>query len=195
MQDCLIKSTKLLICNLLLFFLISGCYKTKEYQFNVVNLTDLKEIKIKFDINLGCDSKEMKLNLTERNKIKLNKDDFISGYTIWGGCEDFFYPSLFNLTNGGMIDVFIYNRPRVEKEGIIYKITPCESVNEYFLFLLEEDKIMQIISENPVINLEKNDITYIEDPPEILMKEIIDKGFKGGYIVRSSIDNSMLLLN
>ena len=104
------------------------------------------------------------------------------------------------MLNGGTIDVFVYNNPRVEKEGKIYKITPCENVSSYFLYLIEKDDIIQIISEDPVIDMEEFgnsniSINFINNPPEILLYELIDKEFIGGYIVKSTIDNSLLLLN
>lgn len=172
----------------------------KEYQFNVINLTDLEKIIIKFDVNLGQDSREIKVNLSSQNKLKLKKDDFLIGYTIWGGYEVFFNPSLFNLEDGGPIDIIVYDRPLVKKEGSLYKISPCEGVYKYFLYLLVEDSIIKVISDTSIINMEELnnsniDLTHVKDPPKALINEMRDKKYLGGYIIKSNIDNSLLLLN
>jgi hypothetical protein len=178
--------------------LISSCHETKEFQFNIINLTNIEEIIVKFKINLGRNSKEIEIDLKNKNKLTLKKDDFLIGYTS-GGYGLFFYPSIFSLENGGTVDIFVYDNPWVEKEEKTYKISPCENVNSYFLYLIIEDDIIQIISDNPVISMEKFDnsdidIIYVNDPPEILLNELTDKEFIGGYIVRSNIDNSLLFL-
>ena len=192
-------TTKFLVCSLLISIFITSCYETKEYQFNIVNLTDIEEIVMEFNINHGRVFKRKKINFKDQNKITLRKEDFFIGYTIWGGCDVFFYPSIFGLENGGTVEAFIYDRPMVEKEGKTYKITPCENVNGYFLYFIKEGEIIRIISENPVINIEELDnsnidLFYIKDPPKMFMDELIDKEFSGGYAVKNSIDNSLLML-
>jgi len=196
----LMKLTRLLACSLLLAFFVSGCHETKEYQFDVINLTDIENIVIGFRTNLKQNSKKLKVDLTDQNKITLREDDFFSGYTIYGSYNVFFYPSIFLLGNGGTVEAFVYDDPRVVKEGLLYKISPCEGIYKYFLYLLSEDSIIRVFSETPIINMEgfdnsSLDIDYIENPPKGLMDEMLDKKFKGGYAVRSSIDNSLLLLD
>jgi len=139
------KSTKLLVCSLLISFFISGCHETKEYQFNIVNFTDAEEIIIKFDINLGRYSKEIKVNFKNQQNIILKKEDFFIGYTSWGTYEVFFYPSIFSMENGGTVEVFIYDKPMVEAEGKVYRISPCEKISKYFLYFIEEGELVQII--------------------------------------------------
>jgi len=194
------KSTGILVCNLLLAVLFSSCHETKKYQFNVINLTDKKEIIIEFNTELGRSSKKIKVDFTNQNTIILREDDFISGYTVYGNHDIFFYPSIFILGNVATFDAVIFDNPKVEKEDQLFKITPCEGVYKYYLYLLVEGSIIRFFSDTPIINLEEInnldiDITYIEDPPETLMNEMLNIGFKGGYVVRSSIDGSMLLLN
>ena len=61
-------TTKFLVCSLLISIFITSCYETKEYQFNIVNLTDIEEIVMEFNINHGRVFKRKKLIL--RIKIK-----------------------------------------------------------------------------------------------------------------------------
>jgi len=176
--------------------LFSNCQKRKEYQFNVINLNNAGEIVIELRTN----SKTLKINLAEQKNFFLKNKDCISGYTICGNSEIFFYPNLFNLENGGTIEAFVYDRTWVEKDGNVYKISPCQNECEYFLYSIIGGRMVRIISRNPIINIEGSDdlnvdFTYIKDPPEILINEITDKEYKCGYVVRSNIDSSLLLLD
>jgi hypothetical protein len=174
------KLTMLLAYSLLIFLFVSGCYETKEYQFDVINLTDIESNVIGFRTNLKQNSKKLKIDLTKQDKIILRKDDFFSGYTIYGRHNVFFYPSIFLLEEGGTVEAFVYDDPIVTKEGSLYKISPCEGIYKYFLYLLSEDSIVRVFSEIPIINIEEFensnlDIEYIEDPPKGLINEMLEK--------------------
>ncbi len=194
------KQIKLLIYILALGALFSSCHETKTYHFNVVNLNGAKEVIIEFKINLGFRERKLKINLIDQNEITLKESDRIWGNTIFGRNEIFFYPSIYQIEHSETIEAIVYNKPWVEKEGQIYKITPCENVNEYFLYLLLDEKIARIVSNEPIINVDELDrsnivLTYITDPPEIFLKAITNEKIMGGYIIKSNIDGSLLLLD
>jgi hypothetical protein len=189
-----------LICSFILLQ-ISSCGGKKEYQFDVIKFGEINSKVVEFEFRKGVSNnfKILFIDLIREQKININENYDFTGLSTEDDYEVLFYPSLYSLENGGNLEAYIYKRPAIEKEGTIYKITMCENVYRYFLYIIEDEKIVSIFSENPTIDIAVLDskyleLTYMDNAPQILLNEVKTKGFIGGYIVKSKLDNSLIQL-
>jgi hypothetical protein len=201
---------------LLFIFILSSCANKVDFYLETININDIGRPKIEFTF-----SKINDRTLEKIYKINTNKNDHIRvetgldhvGDRFEGTGKMFFYPDFKQIPNGGVIQIFLYNYPRIEYvSDNIFILTSGKNVYLYFLHMLKDEKIITMISKDNYFELSESiienydflelkkedfeDVTIIDPYSDLLRFNVESSGgIIGGYIVKNKFDETLLWIN
>jgi hypothetical protein len=193
-----------------------SCTNKIDFYLEIININDIGSPKIAFtfsEINDRTLRKRYKINTDKNTHIRVDEGMSHVGSQFEGAGKMYFYPEFKQVPTGGMIQIFLYNYPRIEYESDnIFVLAPGENVYLYFLHMIKGDKIITLISKDNYFELSETiienydfleiknenfeDVTIINPYGDMLRFNIeSSNGIIGGYIVKNKFDETLLWIN
>jgi hypothetical protein len=195
---------------------LSSCTDKVDFYFEVININNTGIPKIEFTFSKRDDrsiERIYKISANRNTHIRVDAGLVHTGNRFEGVGKMYFYPDFKQAPNGGQLQIFLYDYPRIEYvNDDIFIITPGENVYLYFLHILKDGNIITLISKDNYFELSEciienydfselrnenfKDVTILNPYGDLLRFNVeSSNGIIGGYIMENKFDATLLWIN